>query len=160
METREQPRIQTRRLPYGRAKAARHARHATFPFLSAPPRPAPRPLALRPGTCTATSVLQLELTLPDPFRRSNDQHQRGTLRLSLLPKTALADRTEGSIARDPRVIPTDLQEKGKRTGAFRGRRFHSDAPRKIQVEPVRCFHRLSEDSMIARLRVRTTRMLS
>lgn len=91
VETREQPWIQTHRPPYGRAKAARHARHATFPFLPArSPCPPGAPTA-RGDTCTATSVFRRELTLPDPFRRSNDQHQRGTLRLSLLPKTVFAN---------------------------------------------------------------------
>lgn len=93
VETREQPWIQTHRPPYGRAKAARHARHATFPFLPAhPPRRLRAPTA-RGDTCTATSVFRRELTLPDPFRRSNDQHQPRHLAIIVIVENGLCEST-------------------------------------------------------------------
>jgi len=59
-------------------RTARHARHAMFlPSLSLF-------MLVREDTGTATFEARSELTLPDPFRHSNDQHQRAILRLSLL----------------------------------------------------------------------------
>lgn len=109
------------RRSYGRAKAACHARHATFPFLSAPLSATIRTPSVPEDTCTATSVFRGELTLPDPFRRSNDQHQRDTLRLSLLPKTVFVNRLLHGIVRSTARL-TETGEKERQQTKEKGQR--------------------------------------
>ena len=143
-----------RRPPYGRAKAACHARHATFPFLSVPPSAPIRTPTVPGDTCTATSVFRRELTLPDPFRRSNDQHQRDTLRLSLLPKTVFVNRLLHGIVRSTARYTETEGKRSKRKERDRGRRerkwnyfrveetpscVSTSYDSRFQVEPVRGF---------------------